>query len=256
MKKQLESQLVSLAHRVLKSHNRAELEQLYNESKKLYELLSVLYFYETNIHQIQPEISKEVIEEKLAQAAVVNSVINQEKLAIKEEEITSLKLEEEAKTTVFSSEEEKETFKDLDFVRVEDTTKAPPQKTETTLFETANEAELVQADIQQKEEKSVPVVAPVTNQTTNETVKTASLNDRLTQKNITLGLNDRIAFEKSLFNGNADDLNRVLSQLNTFTSFDDATAFISSFVKPDYNNWEGKEDYEARFLEIIEKKFN
>lgn len=252
MKKQLESQLVSLAHRVLKSHNRTELEQLYNESKKLYELLSVLYFYETNIHQIQPEISKEVIEEKLAQATVVN----QEKSAIKEEKTTSLKPEKEAKTTVFSSEEEKETFKDLDFVRVEDTTNASPQKTETTLFDATNETEPTQTNIKENEKKSAPVVAPATNQTTSETLKTASLNDRLTQKNITLGLNDRIAFEKSLFNGNADDLNRVLSQLNTFTSFNDATAFISSFVKPDYNNWEGKEDYEARFLEIIEKKFN
>jgi hypothetical protein len=26
-------------------------------------------------------------------------------------------------------------------------------------------------------------------------------------------------------------------------------------VKPDYENWEGKDDYEQRFMEIIEKKF-
>jgi hypothetical protein len=25
-------------------------------------------------------------------------------------------------------------------------------------------------------------------------------------------------------------------------------------VKPDYNNWEGKQDYEERFMDIIEKK--
>jgi hypothetical protein len=26
-------------------------------------------------------------------------------------------------------------------------------------------------------------------------------------------------------------------------------------VKPDYNNWEGKEDYSQRFMNVIEKKF-
>jgi len=26
-------------------------------------------------------------------------------------------------------------------------------------------------------------------------------------------------------------------------------------VKPDYDNWKGKEEYEQRFLEIVEKRF-
>jgi len=26
-------------------------------------------------------------------------------------------------------------------------------------------------------------------------------------------------------------------------------------VKPDHNNWEGKEEYEERFMALIEKKF-
>lgn len=82
-----------------------------------------------------------------------------------------------------------------------------------------------------------------------------SLNDTL-GKSISLGLNDRIAFEKHLFCGSADDLNRVLSQLNTINTFDEAKDFISELVKPDYNNWTGKEEYEERFMQIVEKKFN
>ncbi|MDP5097621.1 MAG: hypothetical protein NWP90_08100, partial [Flavobacterium sp.] len=89
----------------------------------------------------------------------------------------------------------------------------------------------------------------------NQEVKTKSLNDRLTN-GISFGLNDRIAFEKKLFGGSADDFNRVISQLNTFDSFDEASSFITDFVKPDYNNWAGQEEYETRFLEIVEKKFN
>ncbi|MGQ2984487.1 hypothetical protein [Flavobacterium sp.] len=75
-------------------------------------------------------------------------------------------------------------------------------------------------------------------------------------KTITLGLNDRIAFEKNLFGGSSEDLNRVVSQINTQNSYDEAKAFIEDLVKPDYNNWVGKEDYETRFMELVEKRFS
>lgn len=85
--------------------------------------------------------------------------------------------------------------------------------------------------------------------------KTVSLNDRLS-KGITVGLNDRIAFVKNLFNNSNEDYNRVLSQLITFDTFRDAQDFIDNMVKPDYNNWEGKDEYAQRFMEVIEKKFS
>ena len=83
---------------------------------------------------------------------------------------------------------------------------------------------------------------------------TQTLNDRMS-KGITIGLNDRIAFMKHLFNNSSEDYNRVLSQLITFDTLSEATNFIDTMVKPDYNNWEGKEEYSQRFMEIIEKKF-
>ena len=58
-----------------------------------------------------------------------------------------------------------------------------------------------------------------------------------------------------VFDGSAEDYNRVLSQLNTTSDLTEATHLIRNVVKPDYNNWEGKEDYEARFMEIIEARF-
>ena len=66
-----------------------------------------------------------------------------------------------------------------------------------------------------------------------------SLNDRLS-KGIIIGLNDRIAFMNHLFANSSEDYNRVLSQLITFDTFEEAQNFIDNFVKPDYNNWEGK----------------
>lgn len=82
-----------------------------------------------------------------------------------------------------------------------------------------------------------------------------SLNDSLT-KGLKIGLNDRIVFIKHLFNSSATDYNRVLSQLNTQRSWPEALQFIDQMVKSDYNNWAGKEVYELRFKEMVEKKFN
>ena len=50
-------------------------------------------------------------------------------------------------------------------------------------------------------------------------------------------------------------MNRVVSQLSTYNDFQEAQDFIEDMVKPDYNNWEGKEDYVLRFMEIVERKF-
>ena len=85
--------------------------------------------------------------------------------------------------------------------------------------------------------------------------KSVSLNDSLS-KTINIGLNDRIGFEKHLFGGSSEDLNRVLSQFSTFANFSEAEEFIQDMVKPDYNNWAGKDEYALRFMELIEKKFS
>ncbi|MBQ0117211.1 MAG: hypothetical protein KBS98_04745 [Flavobacterium sp.] len=88
-----------------------------------------------------------------------------------------------------------------------------------------------------------------------EEPKNHSLNDSL-NKTISLSLNDRIAFERNLFNGSAEDLNRVISSLNSLHTWAEAEDFIFNLIKPDYNNWAGQEEYEARFLELVEKKFS
>ena len=74
-------------------------------------------------------------------------------------------------------------------------------------------------------------------------------------KGINIGLNDKIAFTKSLFDGNEDDYSRVVSQLQTYSSWNEAFNFLNNIVKPDYNNWEGKEEIEKRFLKCIENNF-
>ena len=86
-----------------------------------------------------------------------------------------------------------------------------------------------------------------------DNVPKKSLNDKL-QGDIQIGLNDRIAFVKNLFGGSQEDFNRVVSQLNTFKTEKEAKKFINKMVKPDYD-WSVKEEFEERFMAIVERKF-
>ena len=82
-----------------------------------------------------------------------------------------------------------------------------------------------------------------------------SLNDRFAQKVLKFGLNDRIGFVKALFEGNQEDFNRVVSQLNTLSSLDEATAFIETYVAPEYK-WDQQEEMAERFMTAVSTKFN
>ena len=90
---------------------------------------------------------------------------------------------------------------------------------------------------------------------TEDTERPKSLND-VANTGLAVGLNDRLAFIKHLFNDKPDDYARVLSQINTMQSFDEAETFIKGKVKPDYNYWLNKEEYAERFMTVVEKRFN
>jgi len=81
-----------------------------------------------------------------------------------------------------------------------------------------------------------------------------SLNDKLNQ-GLNAGLNDKLAFIKHLFDGKTEDYARVISQISTMDSSDDAILFIEEMVKPEYNNWLHKDEFSERFMSMVEKKF-
>ncbi|MEY2703579.1 MAG: hypothetical protein RLY43_2218 [Bacteroidota bacterium] len=304
MKKKIEGELISIAHRLLKLNNYKETAQLHDEVKKLYEQLTVLRFYEENFELVTNEIPETVFEEKLEKTVVgvieveedeveeveftapahiqemeeeifSNEVIQEapaqslpleEKLEMEEEPIEKEEEKEEVPFIEEIAHEEKEVpkkdtsiigttvskqislddilvhdYQETEFVKKDNhSVAASPVKQEIVEPSIANEIEMESPALSFEEEK--------TEETTKEEV--------VYGKAIVLALNDRIAFEKNLFAGNTDDLNRVLSQLNTFTNLEEARSFVLDFVKPDYNNWVGKEEFEQRFIEIVEQKFN
>jgi hypothetical protein len=295
MKKRISAELISIAHRILKLKNHSETLQLQQEAKNLYDQLTILRFYEENFELVKNEIPEAVFEEMLegkpteifstpiqeeteaniqATTPVVEETISdpiiEEKIMVTELIEEDIEDEEETIATEQKLEEtpnpvskQKETvakqisfedmlvhdYQELDFVKVDDVPVAVEKANEATFEavspEIASEIEptsIVEDKVEKPSEKK------------QKEDKTTSLNDKLS-KGINIGLNDRIAFEKKLFGGNAEDFNRVLSQLNTFDNFEEAESFIHDFVKPDYNNWQGNEEYEARFIEIVENKF-
>lgn len=337
MKRKLEAELISIAHRILKLKNKAELAQLQQETLKLYEKISVLRFVEEHFSEVKPtigyasaekeveaayeaeenvasdiltkneaeEIKSEVIENTLDVPLIENESAKIEKEVIaadfpvgdnvvgvaseikdeteaghsdREEEFVdaALDLEEEIIEEAEVAEEEPEIeFAPLFEIAKEEVPEIilPKQITlEDFLSEGHVEPIFVRAEqsysnettttqTNPKEEKETVIKVEVFETKKTQFVidhhepKSISLNDSLS-KSINIGLNDRIGFEKHLFGGSSEDLNRVLSQLSTYANFQEANEFIEDMVKPDYNEWSGKEEYAARFMEIVEKKFS
>lgn len=264
MQKKLESDLISLAHSILQMKNKENVFLLKEKSKEIYEKLSVLAFVEEyvnstpNLKETKEELvlkvskASELKEESIKQEAQKKVSIKEEKVVfnlidvpeeIKEEKIIEVKAEEiteqpfdELEEIMFSKEiPPKDIIIEKSSAKVNDVVKVEERKTMSL------EEEL--QDI-----ISVDVMADLF-----ENVPSKSLNDKLVS-NIQIGLNDRIAFVKNLFNNQQEDYNRVVSQLNTFKSQKEAKNFINKMVKPDYN-WSEQEELETRFIEIIERKF-
>jgi hypothetical protein len=128
------------------------------------------------------------------------------------------------------------------------------------VVETALEAPLFSLD----EEPELVLELPVEDQTEKAEVITplfdlASDEPKIATetpaKGFVIGLNDRVGFIHQLFDGSPEDYNRVLSQLMTYHTFEEAEDFIRSMIKPDYNNWDGKSEYEERFMDVVARKF-
>ena len=65
MKKKLEADLISIAHRILQLKNKSDINQIYLETQKLYEKLAVLRFVEEHFGEAKPTIGQAEVVEKM-----------------------------------------------------------------------------------------------------------------------------------------------------------------------------------------------
>jgi hypothetical protein len=315
MKKRLEAELISIAHRVLKLKNKSEIDQLYHETQKLYEALAVLKFYGDNYEQLKSDVVIEDLEEKVATfvetktpvetpikeveatiaaetEAIEEPQVEEEPIVIAMEESTDeeeLVIEEEIEEKPIALEEDEteeepiivgeitleedeieeeeepiaELQSDLDFEPIFELAAESPIEDviEEKVEEKKQEAQQISFEDLLGENYSEPVFVKPNDIVVPDSLKNVidekplSLNDQHL-KVINIGLNDKMAFVKNLFGDSNEDYNRVLSQLNTFSTFEEAKDFIDEIIKPDYNNWDGVDDYSERFIEIVAKKFS
>ena len=283
MKKRLESELISIAHRILKLKNKSEVDQLYKETQKLYETLSVLKFYQDNFESIKSDVTQDDLEEKLDQSLEnsmpsedvepIAEVVVATEPEIVEEELIQADEDEESPETVFEDEESSEeeiviepevdeeepVFKPIFELEVEEEDQIEAAETASEVKPEAKQVSFEEllgenyADtvFVKPDEVSLLSTDPSENEQEIETNEEKSVSS----KSIEIGLNDRVAFVNNLFGESNEDFNRVISQLNTFDTFEEAKNFINEMVIPDYNYWVGKEDYLERFMEVVEKKF-
>lgn len=283
MHKKLESDLISLAHRILKMKNKEDVFALKEISKEVYDKLSMLAFVEEYINTTPHlETSKEDLLEKVNKAFETKeqaeaNVVKEEKQELKvvKEEI-EIKKETKEEKVVYDLIEDKVEISAEVIEEVEE------QKAPVLNLVDENEDEIIEQPFDELQELMFPAEPEnnfkndpkdIGDQKTHsledelqdtipvdvmadlfENAQPKSLNDTLLS-NIQIDLNDRITFVKNLFEGDQENYNRVISQLNTFKTFKEAKKFINKMVKSDYN-WSEHEELESRFMDIVSRKFD
>jgi hypothetical protein len=243
MKKKLESELISIAHRILKLTGKEDLEKMQSEVALLYQKITILKFIESNQDvQATDAVGMDTSFFDSLDDAFNNKITDSVEVA--------------DKTFVNIDSEEGEAIMEPAIEKIKDIVAQMPEETVEVdaIIDAINEpTETIVHDLNELSPSYAQL--PIFDAIEPETTQT-SLNDQLKTQGFQIGLNDRLAFVKNLFENRNEDYERVMSQLTTLDSFEEATSLLNSIIKPDYNNWEGQEDIEARFLEIIEKKFN
>lgn len=247
MKKKLESELVSIAHRILKLKGKEDVIKMHAEVSVLYEKLSVLKFAHENFEDDLPTIGNDSSFFGMLDTAFNNTL--------------SDTIEVEDKIYINLDEVEDDDIMEPVMEKIKDMVAQMPQEADEidTIFEEAiskpkyhkNDLDDITAGFNE-----TPIFEPVLKNPNGAGNGKKSLNDKLKTGGLNIGLNDKIAFIKHLFDGKHEDYERVISQINTIVSFNEAKKFVENIVKPDYKNWVDKEEFEVRFMEIIEGKFN
>ena len=243
MHKKLKAELVSLANSILQMKNKDDVSTLHKKAQDICEKLSVLKFVNAymNTTSKATENTKEIVDNN-AEIVFVEEV--------KEEIPNDVETMEDVKKSTLLSEEKDEGILSIEDAIVKDE-KIKIPSLQNSLEDELKEA--ISADTATQIFENATKENPIIEDTLENSQR--SLNDMLFKSNLQVGLNDRIAFVKYLFEGNQEDFNRVLSQLNSFKTESEAKNFIKNMVKPDYD-WSESEEYELRLTSLIERKFS
>ena len=225
MLEKLKKLIEELAKEIISSSDNVQPFFWKEKVKKLYELLTVYTF----------------IEQQKGKNSLLETQQAKFKSAVSKLENVSL---ERQNSTISSDEDNQDVAPLMDTIN-DILTELPDKTMPKELFpEEAQSPTFEKKELVEEEEEKNPIIEDK-----------PRINDRFS-KDLKIDLNDRIAFIKHLFNNENSDYQRVIRQIFTYSTMDEAKAFINEMVKPEYNNWSGKDTYEERFLRVIELYFD
>lgn len=203
-----------------------EIPELYQRAQLLYEKLAVLKFIEEKLQDVEVDVSKSDVASKF-------------------ERIATEVLKENRQVPENNPHEEDIIVPGIDTIKHMVSEMPGGAELEEVLSRLIGKNEFVKRE----PEVASPKVAPAL-----KTSPAKSLNDTLTDRELSVGLNDRLAFVKHLFNNQPEAFREVISTLNGMPDQAQSVAYIENEVIPKFN-WEGKEAYQQRFMELIERRF-
>tara|TARA_R110002072_G_scaffold22615_1_gene79334 strand:- start:165311 stop:166102 length:792 start_codon:yes stop_codon:yes gene_type:complete len=263
MKKKIRSQIVALAKQIIQNENSFDTSVVKRSVAQIHEKLAVLEYLESQLLEHSEEERETALDSKsfreenwFADPKPVPQPNHKDELA--EPVIEKIKdiVAQMPSSTQQVDEMLDEVLPQKKYIK-NDLEEFASNYQQTPTFERKEPAKGI--DVMESDEKrTFPPDQGTKNHPTNlnsDQNKPRSINDKINQ-GLQIGLNDRLAFIKHLFDGKVEDYTRVLSQISTMNSYAEASNFISDKIKPDYNYWLAKEEYSERFMNIIEKSFN
>ncbi|MGL4383932.1 MAG: hypothetical protein ACRCS4_01340, partial [Flavobacterium sp.] len=229
MKKRLEADLVSIAHRILQLKNKSDVNVLFLETQKLYEKLAILKFVEENLGNVKPTIGQAAIEEEIEKAFDLPEI----------------------KTEVTATEEVFKTDENTEDINSETTATVDKILDSIAPEESIIEALTSETESLEEEQKNPASFVPNFEETTTPTENTTTKVEEVTAKKEVV----QISFEE-LLGGNYSEAQFVkvdsteTTKTNTTTAFDLAFDKVETLTEEKENKAKSLNDKLAKGISI------
>ena len=238
----LKAELTLLTQDILQNIHQDDFSDLYKSTRKLYEKMATL-------KQLKNRISKAEMLEIASGKQVLTDIQESKQNAV------NFEVEEVEKNVNTSENVVEETAETQE--KEPNVIEPETSKTGMEMFKDVSKMRFKPKS--EPTEKKVESVAAPTPARVPQSVKEEKVSQVMPgkkAKNMSIGLNDRIAFINNLFDGDSFAYTQYIDKLNAFDDYESALRYINDQIKPYYNNWQDMDEYEFRFIQLLELKFN
>lgn len=227
MRRKIKEELLRLAKDILEDTELDTLSALYVRSRSLYEKVSALNYVEEQLKHLEPGVETHEIGDRFESMA--NAVLN-----------------ENAKVPESNPHQDDIIVSGIETIKHMVSEMTEEDELEEVLLRLLNRRGI--ATNFKKEGAKIP-------NPEKGAVASKSLNDAIDFHQLKIGLNDRLAFVKHLFGGDVEAFDQAVKKLGKLETQAQCESFLEEEVKPLYNTWVGKEEYEVRFTTLIYRRF-